>query len=380
MNKHLLFLEYKKIFKRKKNIIVICLIIVISLGILILNNLLNKKYESNKAENYKYQISSINEAISQIPREDRNRDSVKKIEEEYKNEIKLLEQQANAFEKGNWKEELKAQIIFDENQLKNLKTGKAIGGEPIQLIESRIGINKQLIKKNIKPINESSATQGIYFLRNILNILFGFMGVIIMIFIVGDILAIEFDKGTINFLFTQSISREKIVNTKSLVAFSFSIFSIFTVSLFAFLIGSLFWGTGSFDYPISIQREGTSTFINIGQYLTLSGLLFIFVLIFTISVAILISVITSSSMIAISLTVILSSMLYLSVNKYGYFAIFAQYLPFSYFNTFNIIDGTLASNLKNNNISLKLGIEVLLVSSLLLHFISLRLIRKKEVF
>jgi ABC-2 type transport system permease protein len=380
MNRHLLLFEYKKILKRKKNIIVFILLFFLVSGLLFLNNFVNQRTEMSKIENYKYQISQIEDAINRIPDNDKNLKSVKDIEEGFKYEIDLVKQQMEANKNGSWKKELELQVTLDKNLLQKLESGKVIGGYPIPVIKSRIVMNEQLISKNIEPVNEISSTKGIYFLKNIMNVLMGFTGIVLFIFIVGDILAVEFEKGTIKFLFTQGIPRSIILNCKTIVAISCSITILILVGLFSFVSGSIFWGTGTIEYPIPIQIDGLTTFISVGQYLVQCSILFIFVLIFTITLAIFLSLITNSGILAISLTIILSSVFFLGVNKYGYFASFSHFIPFSYFNIDNIIDGSLSFSLNNNNISFLFGILVLTIASVFVYSISIILIRKKEIF
>ncbi|MEH6989518.1 ABC transporter permease subunit [Cytobacillus firmus] len=377
---NLLIFEYKKILKRRKSIIIFLLLISLVCVLLFVNHRINKTIDASKAEEYGLKISSINDAVNSLPDNDENNERLKNIEKEYKSEVNLLEKQIVALKNGDWKEELKIQILIDKSHLESLKNGEAIGGEPITVIESRIGLNEQLLSKGIKPINEKFATQGIYFLKTILNILMGFLGIFIIIFIVGDVLAVEFDKGTIKFLYTNPISKNTIINSKTIVALSISLFIILTVGFIAFLLGSVFWGIGSLNYPIPIYKQEVITYMDIFQFLMLSAVLFFFVLVFFVCFVIFLSIITNSSLLAISLTIIISAVLFLGVNNFGYFASISHLLPFSYINTFKIIDGSAASLLNNSNLTLQFGIFVLLLSSILIHFTSLTLSRRKEIY
>lgn len=373
----LLTLEYKKFLFRKKNIILFTILIIISIGVFLLNTSINSTQKSSKADNLNYNIESLKEAVEKISKEDQTISTVKEINEMYQKELDLVNQQFEAFKNGDWKKELDLQIQIDKLQLESLLTGKSIGGEPIPVIESKIQKNEYLLENNIIPVEDTSSIEGIHHLKNVLNIIFSLLGVIIIILLIGDILAIEFDKGTIKFLFNQEISRSKLLIIKIFVAFSSTVMYIFIVGLLSYLIGYFWDGRGSFNYPISIIHPNGTNLISISEFLIKCSTLFIFVVLFLITFSILMSIITKNSTLTITVVIIISIISSTAIQN-GYFSSLGFVFPFTYFNTFSVIDGTLLFNLQNNNISLSTGILVLILSSIICLVFSHLFIKNKE--
>ena len=377
MKLQLIKFEFIKVLKKPKTFLAVILLCSFISILMIINNNIDDNIKRNNISELDYKIESIEEAINKLP-EDNNNSRIQNIRENYQKTNNLLKEQIETYKQDDWKNYLALQNEIDTNHLIALDKGEIIGGEPREQIETRLSINKELLAKNIRPVNEGVSTQGVHFLKNILNIFLGFMGILVFIFIVGDSLSNEYEKGTIKFLFTQPISRVRILTSKLLVTASIVFALITVISLFSFLLGSIFNGIGNLNYPTLIIRDGQVSFINLYVIISLSGILFIFVTIFILTLQFFFSLWTKSNILATGFTIILSSILYIGITQYGYFSNFAHLIPFSYFDTTNIVNGQLAQSLENRNLSLLSGIVSLFISSLVFFFASIILIKEKS--
>lgn len=376
MKINLLLFEIKKTIKTKKNIVIIALLILIITLMAFVSKGINSNNESNKVASVEYQITEIGNSINQLP-EDNKIQRVKEIREESLQEIEYLKKIIEAHKTGDWKKELEYKNILDENLINKLESGKAGGGEPIVIIKKRLLLNQELFKRNIEPV-ERHSTKGFYFMNVILNTLLGFTGVILFTLLAGDTLAREFEKGTIKLLFTQPIKRQKLINSKLIISVFGCLAIIITLSLIAFVIGSLISGTGTHEYPVLISGDDI-VFSNLISFLLQCFILYSFVLIFVITLLFLISILSSSSILTISIGIIVFSLSHLGIVKYEYLKSFAHVLPFTYFETFKILDGSLAESLQNNNISMQNGLVVLTISIILTITFSAILIKRKDI-
>jgi ABC-2 type transport system permease protein len=378
MIKELVIFEFKKTFMQKKTIIIISLLLLLVLGMLLVYKSLDNKYEGSKLFIYQNRLESLKDGINRLP-DDQSNEKIIDIKEKYTEDINLINNQIDAYKTGNWKKELEIQIELDKRLLQNIQSGKVIGGEPVPKIQERIELNKEFLLRNIKPVDEDISTQGLYFLKNILNILMGLMGVILLLFLIGDILSSEIENGTIKFLFSQPISRNKIMISKFIAATLIFNLIILLVGLFAFLLSSALFGIGSSDYPILIKKDNLILFTSLIKFIINCIVLFIFISIFAISFIFFLSILTNHNMLAIGLMIIITTIIYFAVNNYTFFSGIALILPFSYINTFKIIDGTLGYAIGNNNLSLQNGIIVLSFTSAILYSISSVLIKRKNI-
>lgn len=375
MNVNTLNFEFKKLRKQNKSKLIFVLSTALIFVLLVLNNWMGEQKATSEYESVQFEIESISDAILRLP----DMDETKKIREDYTNRQALLENRLESLSMNDWKADLENQVELDTSFLQGLQNGDIIGGEPRELVEMRLALNEELLRRNIEPVHEIYATQGVNFLKSLLNIFLGLGGVILIIFLTGDILAKELERGTIKLLFTQPMSRVSILNSKLIVATISSLLLLLMVGVLALLTGSLFTGIGSADYPILIQDGTGFTFSTIKNFLLQSGILFVMVVVMVMSLSLLMSIITSNSILSISLTIILVGIFSIGVTNYGYLSELAHLIPFTYINTFDVINGSLASNLENTHINLRNGIAATLVFSVGTYIAAVVLTKKKDI-
>jgi len=380
MNMNLFIFEFKKILKQKKNIFFLSFSVTFVILFLILNYTTEKIREEERIKSLNFSVEERSRVIKDLPKilEGREQTEIEAIVESEKDERELIEKQIIALESNNWEDYLRIQLILDQNFLKGIKDGSLFGGEPIESVEYRIAMNNELLQNNIEPTDELYSTKGFNFLNSVMSYAFSYVGIILIVFFIGDKLSRELEKGTIKFLFTQPISRISALNSKFIFAVLSSLLLILVVALTSFISGSLISGTGTINYPIH-QLNNEITFINIADNLLRSGLLFIFIIIFIVSLTLLFATISSNSIISIGLPISLLGLFAFSTERYDFLSNIAHLLPFTYINTPIIINGYFAESLNNPNVNLENGIIITLISSVIIYSFNIYLLNKKDI-
>ncbi|WP_375199167.1 ABC transporter permease [Bacillus sp. RS11] len=374
MNKNLLVFEFLKLNTRK-NIAILVFFLVLITFFLIFNNNINKNSAENKINEYEFEINSITQAIKGLP----ETAATEKVKKDLTTDLEIKKNQVTAILNGDWKTNLDLQIQSDEKLLANINTGAAISAFSPEDLESAISLNKEFLNRNIEPMANDSGTEGLYFSKSITSIFYSLTGVIVLVFFFGNILAGEIEKGTIRFLFTQPISKMNILGTKYFTTIAASVFIILLIFLFSFVISSSIFGIGSTNYPILVRNTDDFLIINLSELLINNTVLFIMVIIFTITLLFFFSTISGSSMLATGLTIITTIVCTTAISKVEFISSVAHLIPFSYINTWNVINGEVTLNFNNNNITFMHGVIVLLVYSIVLYIITCILFKKKEL-
>lgn len=376
----LILFENKKFLKRKKNIITFLFLIAVVFGLLFLNHSMSKALREGRIKEYQGDLISLKESLGFLPESNGENKALEQIFEDTYKEIELIEKQINAYQNRDWKTELSIQVERDQLFLEQLSRGNVIGGEPRVVVNSRINLHQELITRNIEPVNDIYGTQGYNFVKSMLENIMGIIGLGIFLFIVSDIMSSDLEDGTIKLLFTQPLSRKKVVHAKYVVAVVNSIILIVLLSFIAFVVESIFSGTGNLHYPVELLKNEEIIFINLSTYFIQWFLLFIGVIFFAISVAFLISALTNNSMLTVGLTIIILVILNLCVSQFRFLTSIAHILPTSYVNISSIISGLLASNSENSYLTFPCGLIVTLLFGCVNYFITLVLIKRKNIY
>lgn len=377
--KSILQFEWKKTWRnRRKHLIILIVISLVVCLSFIANVMMERLYHASEIETIEYTLDSIDEAINELTI---NQDSpeIAEVNQGYLKEKNILEKQLKAILADDWHSSLTAKVEYDEHILHLIRTGKLIGGEPIGLIENRLLLNQELLNRNIPPSSPDYATNGFYNVKNGLGIFIGFIGIAIFLFLVGDILSNEFEKGTIKLLFAEPISKLSVISAKYIVAITKSLFILLIIVISAFGIGTIFSGIGSYQYPVMIQTVDGSKFLDLWLFLIQSSLFFVFVIAFILLLQFLFSILTRNNLLATGLTIIVSTLFYISMTKYEFLTKVAHLSPFTYLQSFSIVDGTLANEIGNSNITVPFGIASLTISILIIYVICGVMLQNREV-
>jgi ABC-2 type transport system permease protein len=174
-----------------------------------------------------------------------------------------------AFAAKDWKQELEKENQF----LTDVLAFKAAGGEIALLNEEiyrTVAMNKQFLTSNIPPEHGSYSIALPNFMKQVVDILANFGAIIIILIIVGDMLTIEFEQRSINFLYTQPLKKSTIIHSKFWSAFFVYCLVLICSLGTTFGIGALLGNPGTFSYPVLVEQGNEFTFLTIGEYLIFS--------------------------------------------------------------------------------------------------------------
>lgn len=388
MNLALIAFEIRKFFAKKKNYVVIAILMVFNLIYIGLNLEIEADYMSymngtditSRIEQLTTNITSLKDG-----KIDKRKDEIIKM---YEEDLRLLQAKSKAVSEDNWKENLRIDILLGEKSIEEVKSGKVEPISNLEEVESELEQNKILLEKDIRPISLGTTMEGLNFLRTSLNDIMPVL-IVIMIFILsGDIIAGDIEEGTYKILFLQPISRGKILNSK-IVANIILCLGATLITFLIFFIGlGIMNGFGNPEYPVkalqifdknigSLQEAmGFIPMIKVVLYaLTLESALIIFM----VCLSTLISTVVNSSGTATSIAITMSVGIYLINSQLGLFKGAMKFIPFSYIEASKVVSGQLA--LKYNDIGLNYinGVMVLSIGAIIFYLISLMYLSKKEI-
>lgn len=154
------------------------------------------------------------------------------------------------------------------------------GDNPLSFkeISNRIALNEQLIKEGIQPEHATYSITMPNFMKQIVDLFIHFGALIILLLMIGETLASEYEQHSISLLFTQPLKKTQIIMSKFWSAVVLYVFMTGLVLLATAVIGLLFGEKGTFNYPVLIERDGAIEFINLTSYMS-KGILLVSVVI-----------------------------------------------------------------------------------------------------
>lgn len=245
--------ESKKIVKEKKNIIIvaaICTLIIVFYFIV----QEQQKEQYDDRTRVAVELHAVVSGILQSEMEEKD-DNVRIVLNQL---LSLFEKNVNDRNLDNFSESLNTEIKY----LKAIeKYYKLTGNELLPIIEvkGKLLVNNALVKEKISSIYNNQGTKGSYYLLTILDIWLNYSGMIILILFFFSYWAKEYEKNTIRFLITQPLKKGTILLNKFITSSFFSIFFLICSLFFAFTVGSVADGFGSFMYPILVEGDFLTT-------------------------------------------------------------------------------------------------------------------------
>lgn len=373
--------EIKKFFNRRKNLLVLAIFIVLSVIFITLNYRLNKQLEKSEITSIDLQIDSIEDALNNIENEIirlPDNEKLKKIKSSYEQELNLLTDIRKAYINNDFNKYLESKIQLDKNLLINIKSGDIISPYDPKEIEQRIEVNTILYEEGIKPIYTSVSMEGFNFIKLFLNNPISIIIVILIIVLSGDVVSSEFDSNTYKLLFTQPISKKRILLSKILTTLIMVNIILFGIIAICFCVLGFINGFGSINYPVQFYNNGIVEYISIGKFILFEFILFIILTIFICILAVAISSFSKSTSNSISISIIITVSAYMMSNR-GVFSESAHLNPFIYFDISNILQGGIANLYGNENVNFKYGVLTLGLSIILLVIVNIFLFEKNNI-
>lgn len=304
-----MFLEWKKELLRKKNWILIGIAIFICVGIAVLANMQEMREYEIKRYNYTHNIELLQGFIKEkedLLEKKGNNANVEHALEEDKVTLQSYEAMLEAFEKGDWKQELELNIEQLKKDIESYYSGSLFGTTEEALL-SQLQQYEYLYENDIHPQNVNQEITG----WNLLYMLFqgGILPTflpLLFILISVDIISAEQDQKTMKLLLFQPISRNSIFRRKFLAGLFHTICLTLILIISIFITGCVIGGVGEIRYPLEMCSifELNQEILTLKDYFLQSIPLWLCSIFFYTAFAFMISIICLNSAIAIIIGII----------------------------------------------------------------------------
>ncbi|MEC1178330.1 ABC transporter permease subunit [Metasolibacillus meyeri] len=259
--------ELKKILFSRRFLYTFVILLCVTVGLFFRNVAFQElalEEESKRVTAYTQEAQSLLRTLQKAPESESINEQVQHLARA----LNLLYEWSPLVKSPDWKNRLQVENDF----LATLTLYKTAGGDfsiPNEEIAPTIAFNEQLLAKGIEPTFEGYSTKLPNYMQQIANFYINIGAIILLLLVVGDLLTMEFEQGSIRLLSTQPIRKTAIIHAKW--ATSIVIYLILTLGLFAIAwgVGYLFGEAGSFAYPVALE---SGSFITIQEYM-LWGLL-----------------------------------------------------------------------------------------------------------
>ncbi|GKV68368.1 hypothetical protein NCCP2716_08660 [Sporosarcina sp. NCCP-2716] len=190
----------------------------------------------------------------------------------------------------------------------------------------------EFLKDFVTEHSTLDSSAGIYFLKQVTDLLFGLGGLLFFLLLFSDIVTKEGigANGPIHLLHTQPIRRPLILLSKFVTVLLTSAVVLVGAALVSLGLGTGFDKLGDWDYPVLVYGENYAyDFMPIGLYLAKTAVLFFFGLLFAAALLFFFSYVTKRAIAALVLT---AAVILLGIQLSNQVAglAFAPYLPFAY--------------------------------------------------
>jgi len=321
--------EFRKFLNQKKNV-GIMLVFVAFIGIFIAVNLKNEKNEAQQKMNQiMYELGNVTQELEIYRTNDMQNSERNYVQRKYD----VLNELSVAANKGDWKEQLRLQIILDKMKLQN----ENLNEYNFNKLQTDVEVNEILYEKNIKPIFSASSMQSYNFIRLILGGMLPVLIILMILLLTSDIVSTEKETGTYKILMSQPISRTKILFSKIIAQTLICLLFLFLLFAVFFVLLGIAFGYGSPEYPTLFY---TGEYICISSYITIMIPLFALSVIAINSYSALCSVLFKSGISSISFSMIIFLALYILSSKMNFVRKIAAYNPLMYFFTDNVLNGS----------------------------------------
>ena len=391
--------EYRKLVRKPKTWVIFGLFTILVAGMCYVSKLQSDDmafYSSaeGQIEQLKQSIKSEQESLNDA-KKNKDSESIKMCEDnikDYKNQIKRL--QVIIDNKDNpdyWKESLKE----EKKNLKETMNDKTISEEEKISAEQRIDEINEYLDKDIKPI-ESWEFNAVNFAINFMEMLGRVILACGIAVFMSDIISGECTPPTLKFLLVQPISRGKVLLSKFIAVTTTVIGLIGGLEILAFLIIGIFTGFDAAKMPTLVgskyimkyANDGSATLSLVagsGHYVSRGVFLlesFAFQMLFILACCAFVFLISSlfkSSMVTMAVSVISVVVISMITAMSSKVASIAHYIFLTYASPSWVISGDGCNMYNNPNITLGMGIVVLIVTTIICYVIAHIVFKKKDI-
>lgn len=361
--------QLKKITKHNLTIIALCILIIISFGVLFLNT---KQIDSGESINGQIQgniviqknnIAQDKQVLKKYSPTGEGYRQTKIALKQTKKQLQVNQALIKHINKGQWGPVYKEKI----KEINKMKTTE-LSERNLDFVS---GIKKryQYLVKHPLPYESDAAVTGLQFWLDLNGTYWPILFTLVIIFILTYLYTDAYKNGLdITTVLPINVMRKQLSN--SLVGLAISCLLYLLLSLLVFTGASLIFGTGNLQYPAIIHHLVNRRQIVavaplatlIPQILILQFLEFIFLVLFIQLLAKLLHNQLPTLLLAVLLVVGIG----LATTVIEPLAQIAQWLPNTYLNAINVVSGVAADNLDNYHINFTSGVGTLLIGSLVL--------------
>lgn len=362
----------KQLFSRK--FLYIVLGIVVAVFALFVRNIIFESYiveeEQQKVED-RLEISRENARIHHSVLDDEP-DNEEEHERMLINSsmVNMLYDLRSLVQSANWQERL----ILENEYLEQVVVYKEQGGKHPLLyneINHMHALNEKLLENNIQPEHGTYSIALPNFMKQVVDIFISFGAIIIVLFMIGEIMAGEFENRSVNFLLTQPLKRADIIKSKFIS--SIILYGLLSLVLFviAFLVGQIFGERGTFAYPLNMETDQVIGFMTISEYMIIAIVVISVTMLLVISLSLLYGLLLKNTL--PTLFAILATLLL------GYvISSFIDWIPFAWFDPFQYLLPEEIILFQNGR-SWYEGVPIILIFTFIIYIISLKKIKKSRV-
>lgn len=383
--------EWLKSRKNIKNIVMLSLFLIILVGYIILNGVLAQKYKIDERVNYTsdkwYSVMKMNELLALSDEKDMSKDM--KTEIDFWRQVYQYAVSQDVYKhwrgEDKWRDVVRETIEKNEYLLKGKEEGITTYNRiSDQELRNEIKKNQMFLAEDIKPLDSEYQMTSLHFLYRLLNQLFPYLVVVVVLIVCADAVSSEFDTGSYKFLMLQPYKRGKIIYIKSIATICYAMISVLGMIAGVFLVNGCINGFGNPNYPVAIDgsrfsrlisdtyKTNAVEYIGIGKFLLYVIPIAILYLLFTAVFALIISTLAANSIASLSMSVgIMLAAIMLQPYVVSYKTLSLVY-PVSYCNPVEVLSGgTYGTAL--------MAILVLVFLSIVVYLVNVLIFKKRDL-
>lgn len=239
--------EIKKFRSNTKNIILLCLVIIVSLTMFL---------ESNRLSNERIEIIEEARSLADKLMSDENnyREQFPDVLKNYVDGVNKLNEAFLYGTPKNWKKSLEAKNEFIDN-ISIIQEKLSLDYITSEEIQSQ-HLNEFYVENNIKLDAPLYGVSGMYFVRLISSLLFSIYGYLFFLFLFFDLFFREIEHNNKNWLVTLPVSYNLFNKNKLILGMCVVAITSITACLSSFIYGYVVSGKfGSLNYPVAFLLE-----------------------------------------------------------------------------------------------------------------------------
>lgn len=365
--KELIVLEYQKFASQRNNWIILGVIMLMLSGFITSKARFDRVQQYYLPVNITYELQQTKEGLVELRKTFESMPTEQQLAANIRDtnySVGWMEKMLEGIQTEDWNLYLENKIAYDQNQLIAVRQGRLIG-PTVQDLQDQIELNGLLLEGSIKPIYTDTSMEMLNYLTLLLSPSFILFMLIVTVFISSSMVSSDFEKKTYKLLYTQPLSKTKIMMSKLTAALSLNYLWIFTLIGGSCVMLSFIFGVGDSNYPIKLYENELISYSTMGHYLVIAGLMLFLLVTFTVILTLVISTLTrytSATLITGALFLLMPNFL----NSQESYLKIAPFNPVTYIGISDILQGIYAREYQLSSVEFSLGFVVLSVASLLL--------------